>query len=122
MMIMRLIHSQLKPAPRQTVPGRLIAVGGVGAICVSVGLLASLVVRADVSLNWLNMFTVAGAAGAGFAFLYGARTRTLVLANAALVLAVLPAMFGWVWLLYVPPSICAAVGTMWKAFRRNPLN
>ena len=119
---MSLIPFQLKPAPRQTVPDRLIAVGGVGAICVSVGLLASLVVRADASLNWLNMFTVAGAAGAGFAFLYGARTRTLVLANAALVLAVLPAMFGWVWLLYVPPAICAAVGTTWKAFRRNPLN
>ena len=116
-MIMRLIPSQLKPAPRQAVPDRLIAVGGVGAICVSVGLLASLVVRADASLNWLNMFTVAGAAGAGFAFLYGARTRTLVLANAALVLAVLPAMFGWVWLLYVPPAICAAAGTMWKAVR-----
>ena len=116
-MIMNLIPSQLKPAPRQTVPDRLAAVGGVGAICVSVGLLASLVVRADASLNWLNMFTVAGAAGAGFALVYGLRTRTLVLANAALVLAVLPAVFGWVWLLYVPPAICAAAGTVWKAFR-----
>ena len=114
---MSVIPSKLKPAPSQAVPDWLTAVGGVGAICVSVGLLASLVVRADVSLNWLNMFTIAGAAGAGFAFLYGSRTRTLVLANAALVLAVLPAAFGWVWLLYVPPAICAAVGTMWKGFR-----
>ena len=113
-MIVRLIPSRLKPAPHQTVPDRLIAVGGVGAICVGVGLLASLVVRADVSLNWLNMFTIAGA---GFAFLYGSRTRTLVLANAAMVLAVLPAAFGWVWLLYVPPAICAAVGMAWKAVR-----
>ena len=116
---MRLVPSQLKPAPRQAVPDRLTAVGGVAAVCVSVGLLASLVFRPDASLNWLNMFTVAGAAGAGLALLYGSRTRTLVLANAALVLAVLPAAFGWVWLLYVPPAICAASGTLWKAFRRN---
>ena len=61
-MIMSLIPSQLKPAPRQTVPDWLTAVGGVGAICVSVGLLATLVVRAEASLNWLNMFTIAGAA------------------------------------------------------------
>ena len=119
-MIMSLIPSQLKPAPLQTVPDRLAAVGGVGAIFVSVGLLASLVVRADASLNWLNMFTIAGAAGAGFALARGSRTRTLVLANAALVLAVLPAAFGWVWMLYVPPAICAAVGTIWKAVRGLP--
>lgn len=111
---MRLIPSQLKPATPRTAHDWLATVGGGAAICVSVGLFISLLVRDGVSPNWLNMFTIVGAAAAGGALVCGGRTRTLALGCAALILAVLPAAFGWVWLLYVPSAICAA-GALWKS-------
>ena len=94
----------------------LAAVGGAASICVSVGLFISLLVRDGVSPNWLNMFTIVGAAAAGVALIRGGRTRTLALGSAALILAVLPAALGWIWLLYVPSAICAA-GALRKSVR-----
>ena len=106
---MRLIPSQLKPATRRTAASDWMAtVGGAAAICVSVGLFISLLVRDGVSPNWLNMFTIVGASASGVALIRGGRARTLALGCGALILAVLPAAFGWVWILYVPSAICAA--------------
>ena len=113
---MRLIPSQLKPAAPRTAHAWMAPVGGAASICVSVGLFVSLLVRDGASPNWLNMFTIVGASAAGVALIRGGRTRTLALGSAALILAVLPAAFGWVWLLYVPSAICAA-GALWKSVR-----
>ncbi len=93
----------------------LLTIGGALALAVSVGIFVSLIVRPTASINPFNMATlVLASAGGIVATLYPSRPRVLMAANVLLLLAVVPTVFAWIWLLYVPSVIFMATGTFWK--------
>ena len=96
----------------------LIAIGGVLAIGLSVGLFVWLVARPDTSVNPLALATLLLASAAGaLAILYQRRPLALAAANILLLLAIAPTVFGSVWLMYTPPLILLLVGSCWKTAR-----
>jgi hypothetical protein len=95
--------------------GRLASrLGGGLAVLVSVGLLISLPLR-DVGYNALNMWTIVLASVAGWLAIRGGGHRDgvgLGWAMGLLVLAILPALFGWVGLLYLPSLVLVFIGAL----------
>ena len=87
--------------------------GGVLAIIVSVVMMVTLPLR-GVDYNALNLFTIILGAIAGSLAIVGARRadgRGLGRGLGLLVVAVLPTVFGWVCLLYLPAVILLAAAT-----------
>lgn len=83
------------------------ATGGLLAIRISIGLLISLPLR-GVEYNTLNLFTTVAAILAGVLALRGSRCvdgAGVGWALTLLILAILPAIFGWVALLYLPSLV-----------------
>lgn len=94
----------------------LVKTGGILAISISVVLLVSLVVRPTASINPLNLATLAMASLAGaMANVATQRTLVLVVANLLMLVAIVPTIFGWIWLLYVPPLLMLSLGSLVKA-------
>ncbi len=92
--------------------GMLFIVGGILAVGVSLVLLVSVMARASVGLNWLNGITIFGAAIAGWiAFTRPRSIWKAVLADALLLIAIVPAMGAYIWLLYVPSFVLLLTGT-----------
>lgn len=105
--------AQASPAERGL--GRILAAGGGGlTLLVSLGVTISLPLR-NVGYNLLNGLTLIVAAAAGVVALRAAARSGsgLIWALALLVVAMIPTLFGWVVLLYMPSLILliAAVAT-----------
>ena len=91
----------------------LVKTGGILAIVVTVVLLVSLVVRPTASINPLNLATLAMASLAGaMALAATRRTLVLVIANLLMLMATVPTIFGWIWLLYFPPLLILFLGSL----------
>ena len=94
----------------------LVKTAGILAISVSVVLLVSLVVRPNTAINLLNLATLAMASLAGAMALVAARrTMVLVIANLLMLMATVPTIFGWIWVLYSPPLLILFLGSLVKA-------
>ena len=98
----------------------MLTFGGVLVVVVSIGIFFFLIGRSVSSLNPLNMTTLilASASGIG-ALIYSNHPGRLIAANALLLLAVIPTVFGWIWLLYVIPVIFVMTGTSLKIFSKS---
>lgn len=110
-----------RPARNKTgiVEEWLLLLGGTLAVSVSITLAISLVIRPDASINPLNAVTFClGFLGGTTALVFPGSIRAQVAATVLLLIAAAPTVFGWVWLLYVPPILLLAVGAALKIFLR----
>ena len=97
----------------------MLLLGGSLAISISITLFIGVVIRPGASINALSGFTLGlGIMGGMLVLIFSGRVLALVTANLILVLGAAPTVFGPVWLLYVPPIILVAVGTVWKVLER----
>ncbi len=89
--------------------------GGVLAISISTAVAISLPIR-DVDYNAVNLFTIVGAMLGGSLAIRGGRRLDgagLGWGTALLFMAIVPAMFGWIGVLYLPSLmllVAAAIG------------
>ena len=105
---------------KEDIAGWLLLLGGTLAVSVSITLLLWLALRPGVEINPLNAITCGlGLMGGAIAIVFPGRLRLLAAANLILLLAAAPAMFGVVWLLYVPPLFFVAIGTTVKILNRH---
>ena len=96
---------------------QLTLVGG-GALAVSLGLLVSLLIRPTAEINLLNMATLVLASAGGIGLILGHnRFKWLVTASLCLLCAVIPTVFGAVFLLYAAPLTLVVAGTSLKISR-----
>lgn len=99
---------------------RLIAVGAVMALGVSVVLSMSLLIRPDVGFNLLNMATILPTSAAALlAFFRSRNVLALIIANAVLIAAAFPALLSGVGLLYLPSLVLFILGTTWRIRHRR---
>lgn len=95
-------------------------IGGVFACAVSIGLFISLIVRPTASINAANLATlILGFTGGLIAVRCSNRPRWLLASNVLLLLAVIPTIFGWLWMVYIGPTMLLAVGTSLKLLEMN---
>jgi hypothetical protein len=92
----------------------LVAAGTILAILVSVGLTVTVLFR-DVRLDLVNLFTIVVGAGAALlAFVRSDNVPMLVIADALLIVGLLPALIGGMWILYTPSLILLVAATFWR--------
>ena len=105
--------SRCPPMQEKKLGDLLVKTGGILAIVVTVVLLVSLVVRPTAPINPLNLATLAMASLAGaMALAATRRTLVLVIANLLMLMATVPTIFGWIWLLYFPPLLILFLGSL----------
>jgi hypothetical protein len=91
-----------------------VRLAGVYSIGVSLGLLVSLWLRAEASVNWLNVFTLVLASLSGYtAVRYTKQGWGLVPAYLLLLFAVAPTTFGWIVFLYLPLVAILTLALLW---------
>lgn len=89
-------------------------IAGIWSITVSFGLLASLWLRPEASVNWLNAITLGLASISGYlALRYPRQVKALTGANLLLLMASVPTIFGWIVYLYLPPLAILTVVLLW---------
>ena len=92
--------------------------GGALALAVSIGLLVSLLIRPTAEINFRNMATLVLASAGGIGLILGHnRLKWLVTASLCLLCAVIPTVFGAVFLLYTAPLTLVVAGTGLKVVR-----
>lgn len=96
----------------------MIVGGGALALAVSIGLFISLLIRPTAGINLLNMATLLLASTAGIGLILSPNSpKWLVVASLCLLCAVIPTVFGAVFLLYGAPITLVVVGSGLKVFR-----
>ena len=96
----------------------LLLLGGTLAVSASITLLIWLAIRPGASINPNAVTLGLGLIGGTITLVYPNRLRVLVAANFILWLAAAPTVFGMAWLLYVPPIVFVATGTVLMILHR----